>query len=231
MPNAAEPGWKALLDQATKDYPAVASTLATIDGDQARVRSVIPRTIMLAKPWLPLLITTTDSESFNCFCTPKVKQITDSSRKVELAWWFPEPMVQFRITANAYILPTPTHPLASSFPAARLSPSPDFDWEEERFNTYKNKMGASLRASFLRPIPGTPIDNYDVGKDWPAKIPAPGEETTDAEREQTRNALANFSLFVLEPFAVEYLELKIVPNQRTMWTLEGQDWKKTILVP
>ncbi|KZO96456.1 hypothetical protein CALVIDRAFT_537230 [Calocera viscosa TUFC12733] len=180
---------------------------------------------MLAKPWLPLMITTTDVR------TPKVKQVTGSSDKVELSWWFSDPMVQFRITGVAHILPTPSHPLASSFPASRLAPSPDFSWEDERFKTYKTKMGGALRASFCRPVPGTPIDDYDVGKEWPEKIPVPGEERTDEEREQTKLALSNFALLVIEPNAVEYLELKVVPNRRTKWTLEGEEWKKTIIVP
>ncbi|KZT52905.1 hypothetical protein CALCODRAFT_69881 [Calocera cornea HHB12733] len=225
MSTAPEPAWKTILEKTSKENAGVASTLSTVEGDQPRVRSVIQRSMIMAKPWLPVMITTTDVR------TPKVKQITGSSSKVELAWWFPEPVVQFRITGVAHILPNPSHPLATSFPAARLSPSPHFSWEDERYKTYATKMGGALRASFCRPVPGTVIDDYDVGKEWPEKIPPPGEETTDEEREQTKLALNHFALLVIEPSAVEYLELKVVPNRRTKWTLEGEEWRKTILVP
>jgi len=225
MSNSQEPAWKRILEKAKDENPGVASTLSTVEDDQPRVRSVIQRSMILAKPWLPVLVTTTDVRA------PKVKQITLSSQKVELVWWFTDPMVQFRITGVAHILPNPSHPLASSFPAARLSPSPDFSWEEERFTTYKSKMGGVLRASFCRPVPGTPIDNYDVGMEWPERLPVPGEEKTDEERALTKEALTNFALLVIEPNAVEYLELKPVPNRRTRWTLQGTEWEKTIHVP
>lgn len=86
---------------------------------------------------------------------------------------------QFRITANAFILPPPNHPLHSKFPAERLAPCADFSWEAERLRIWR-KMSADLRASFLRPVPGTKL-KVDPHQ-WPETLPNDLDAKTDEEK-------------------------------------------------
>ena len=109
---------------------------------------------------------------------PKAAQISANS-PVSLAWWQLPTKTQFRITADAYIFPPPNHPLHSQFPAERLAPCADFSWEAERLRIWR-KMSADLRASFLRPVPGTKLE-VDPHQ-WPETLPTDLEAKTDEEK-------------------------------------------------
>lgn len=109
---------------------------------------------------------------------PKATEISQSS-SVSLAWWLLPTKHQYRITSNAWIFPPPGHELHAKFPADRLAPSSSFDWEAERKRIFR-KMSPDLRASFCRPVPGSPL-NEDP-KTWPEKLPSDLEEQTEQER-------------------------------------------------
>lgn len=150
---------------------------------------------------------------------PKASQIA-ASPPISLAWWLFPTKTQFRITADAFIFPPPSHPLHSKFPADRLAPSPNFNWEAERLRIWR-KMSPDLRASFVRPIPGTKLEE-DPEK-WPTQLPTDLEAKTEEEKRLVKQgppayhcrtglsltfcydptALENFALIVLEPHSVD----------------------------
>lgn len=116
---------------------------------------------------------------------PKATQITSVSPKVSLAWWMLPTMTQFRIEATAYVLPPPGHPSLSSFPADRLSPGAEgakFDWDSERIRVWR-KMSPDLRASFVRPVPGTSLKGTEIKPEsFPTSLPTDLEAKTDEEK-------------------------------------------------
>lgn len=199
-------------------------------------------------PALPLLFTTTDIR------LPKASQLAHNSR-LELAWWIPGVQEQFRISGRAYILPSSqffddtdllqggTAPLPKTesnrivqaakelrdaFSKARLVPD-GFDWEAKRVEVFES-MSAHMRASWVRPVPGTPITKYEDAKAWPETVPK-YEEAKENEILIVKEALKNFALVVIDPFAVDHVELGVVPNQRTVYTRSEDGWAEQVVVP
>ncbi|KAF8333169.1 uncharacterized protein EI90DRAFT_2917471, partial [Cantharellus anzutake] len=207
--------------------------LSTVDQGIPRVRSIIHRSVLHLEAPVPLLVSTTDIR------TPKVGQILASDGNIaEIAWWIEGASEQYRITARTHILPSKNNPLYANFPFTRLSPHLDLEyaqqwWEEQRIDHFNNKMGGVLRASFCRATPGADLPSgYDTAKKWPQELPKYGlTEHGTKEEGQVREALGNFSLLVLEPFAVDRVELGIVPNRRTQWDFKGEVWVEKIVVP
>lgn len=143
---------------------------------------------------------------------PKAQQLTGNSDKVEIAWWFAPTGDQYRIKGRAFILPRPDHPLYEKFTphAKRLSPRKnqergDFDWEQERRRIFE-KLSPTIRASFCRPVPGTPLSardrkgnghggddgdketrDYDPNE-WPAEL------KMDGDKNLIDKSLHNFAL-------------------------------------
>ena len=189
--------------------------LSTVDQGIPRGRSIVHRSIFHSESDAPLLVSTTDVR------TPKVKQIQASDGKFsEIAWWIEPASEQYRITAHTHILPIKTNAIYFTFPFLELTPGLDLEsarkwWEEQRIDHFDNKMSAELRASFCRPTPGTYLPGgYDAALEWPQTLPKSSEvKEGTKEAEQVREALGNFSLLVFEPFAVERVELGIVPNR------------------
>jgi len=111
---------------------------------------------------------------------------------------------------------------------------PQFDWESERLRIFR-KMSPGLRASFCRPIPGTPLASTDPPIDpaqFPTSLPSDLDATTDEEKRLVGEALQAFSLIVMSPFDVDLCDLGARPNTRSRWELgkTGQ-WTETDLVP
>lgn len=107
-------------------------------------------------------------------------------------------------------------------------------WERVRIDTFNNKMGGALRASFCRPTPGSELPGgYESGKDWPETLPRSTDVPNGSDEEKNLiEALNNFALIVLEPVKVDRIELSVTPNRRTSWTLKANGiWTETILVP
>ncbi|GAA96545.1 uncharacterized protein L969DRAFT_88145 [Mixia osmundae IAM 14324] len=174
------------------------------------------------------MLTTTDVRA------PKSQQITahKDGCPVEIAWWFEPTGEQFRIQGRAYIVSPPGHANAhKGFPAAQLAPSSagslkaeNFDWESERQRIYR-KLSPPLKASFIRPTPGTPLDGKIDPKDFPTTV------DYDEEPELVKKALETFALIVIEPYEVDMCKLKVEPNERYVWKKSHGEWKETAVVP
>lgn len=210
-----------------------------------RVRSVIHRDFLSPlSPSCPLLLTTTDIR------TPKGRQIAHNSA-VEIAWWIAPTQEQFRIAGHAYILPAPASDFAAdtdyrpigimsiesraqvlskAFPKAELG-GVEFDWEAKRVELFDG-MSGHMKASWLRPIPGTPLEGgYDASKAWPESLPKLGEASSEEEEKQLQDALKNFALVVIDPAEVDYVELGVVPNRRTHFLRKEGSWEEKAVVP
>lgn len=144
---------------------------------------------------------------FNAFSrAPKSQQLSKES-KFEIAWWFAPSGDQFRITGRAYVLGRPDHPTTKAFleeNGARLAPpsfesgqEKSFNWEDERKRIFE-KISPPIRASFARPIPGTPLKASDRkgdndGKDYEPKE-WPKELKMDDDKELVEKSFSNFAL-------------------------------------
>lgn len=202
-------------------------------------------------PSRPLLLTTTDVR------TPKVTQLLQNSA-VELCWYLSPPPLpplqladeyggrwidgsqeQFRIAARAILVPAPSDAMhdaytakLASFADGKFAPG-EIDWEAKRRALFDD-MSGHMKASWVRPTPGTPMPGgggYDEAKKWPERLPKIGEAKDEKEKRLVEEALRNFALVVLDPLDVDYVELGIVPNQRTRFVKKDDDWEETILVP
>ncbi|GAA5967316.1 hypothetical protein JCM11641_000510 [Rhodosporidiobolus odoratus] len=186
------------------------------------------------------LIVTTDARS------PKARQLA-ASPQVEIAWWLSATQHQFRIVGPAYILPSPsfsttpstfgTDPSASTltfpFPAAKLAPYEGFNWEDERVRQFR-KLSPELRASFYRPVPGSRLTEWD-GKmeDLPETLPETVEDAEGEEqKKEVEQAMNNMALIVIDPIAVDLVDLGSMPNVRTLWLVsDSGEWSEEGLVP
>ncbi|KAM0788112.1 hypothetical protein ACM66B_001279 [Microbotryomycetes sp. NB124-2] len=174
-------------------------------------------------PFTTNMVVTTDIRS------PKVQQIL-TSPYVSLSWWMSPTMMQFRIRAKAYILSPPgfSSPDSTSFPAQSLQPSPGFDWEQERLRHWR-KLTPELRASFLRPAPGSAVTGDP--NQWLAEMPHDLEVSSDRHKELNKIALSRFALIVLEPHEVDVCELVEHPHKRTVYKLSEGEWTSSDAVP
>lgn len=87
-------------------------------------------------------------------------------------------------------------------------------------------------VSAHRPIPGTPVDSPE-GADpatFPKELPTE-DDASDEEKKLIKQALTNFALIVLEPHNVDVADLGSQPNRRTVYNLDGGEWKSTEVVP
>ncbi|GJJ13407.1 hypothetical protein Clacol_007661 [Clathrus columnatus] len=221
------PRWLRLLTDNLGVNKAPAYTLATVEQNNPqpipRSRTLIHRQVLTITPPKSLLITTTDIR------TPKASQLIINSTS-EATFWFPESEIQFRITAQTYLLPNPNHQWISSFPFDLLSGNKVFDWEKFRLDAY-DSLSPYLRASFVRPVPGTPMKSYDEANSWPQTL-STRDEAKGEDEKNVAVALENFAIVVLDPTKVDLVELAVHPNRRTEWTLTtGNVWLEQILVP
>lgn len=138
---------------------------------------------------------------------PKSQQLSKNPN-FELAWWFAPSGDQFRIKGRAYVLGRPDHPTTPAFLAEhgrRLAPPAlqkegEFNWEDERRRIYE-KISPTIRASFARPIPGTPLKQSQRaggsgGKDDGDYDPQswPEELKMDGDKAHLDKSYANFAL-------------------------------------
>ncbi|KAG1763837.1 hypothetical protein EDD22DRAFT_846173 [Suillus occidentalis] len=217
-----EEGMKNVFQLATSD----------VDNTTPHVRSHILRDhiIHTSLPSLPLLLTSTDIR------TPKVTQIKyNPSHRVEAHFWINTTNEQFRVSGRAAIYPSPDlkekkgiEGVGEVYDAFR---SQGWDWEDERRKQF-DSVGAHMRASWCRPVPGSPMDSYSDAEKWPVKVAKPGEEGYDTK--DYEEALGNFALLLIDPIEVDYVELGVIPNRRTKFVRQESDdqrWKEMILVP
>ena len=220
----------------------------------AHVRTIAHRKFLsFHSPAQQLVQTTTDIR------TPKVRQIAQNSR-VEVVWWFPDTQEQFRLSGRAYVLPSreflagdasdegedvgekeqqilAAKKLYREFVDAQLA-TPDFDWEKARFDSFES-MNPYMRATWLRPTPGTLLPNgHDEAKKWVQTLPnyeEANKEGNEKVKENWEKACRNFALVVIDPAEVDYVELGVKPNRRSVFKKGvGSDkmgWNELAVVP
>ncbi|KAF4612268.1 hypothetical protein D9613_004277 [Agrocybe pediades] len=247
------PRWKTALEDALSKYKnQTVVQIATLDSQSTqitpRVRSHIFRHFLtsLTSPSLPLLISSTDIR------TPKVHQLTHTSPHAELAWWIDGTQQQFRLRSRVFLVPHAKHPVYTTFqnaldaadagdaenPTPALALFKNEDWEKRRVELFKS-MSAHMKASWCRPTPGSILEGgEDEAKTWPERIDEPSDPSSPDYETQKRNwefALSNFAIVVIEPYEVDFVDLKVIPNRRWLFRrVKKQDdwvWEETELVP
>lgn len=194
-----------------------------------RVRNVVHRSFLSLgeskqRSGAVILQTTTDVRS------AKGSQIhREGGNSAEVAWWFPGCRLQFRLQCFAYLLPASTHPWRPDFPI-HLSGEEGRDWEAERLKAF-NALSAPIRASFVRPTPGSELKHPDEANRWPVGLPKAGEEENEQTSELVKQALQNFAILYLDVQAVDLVDLGGPPDKRFLFRKEGNGWSKTVLVP
>jgi pyridoxamine 5'-phosphate oxidase len=185
-----------------------------------------------AHPAVPLLISSTDAR------TPKTRQLAQSGF-VELAWWIDGSGDQFRIAGRARIVPSPElgsgllplPPAPTDCPGLAAHDKDGVDWEEKRRAAF-DLVSEHMRASWCRPPPGSVLEGgYEEMEKWPTSVKKPSDAVTDEEKALTEEALRNYALVIVEPAEVDWVEMSIVPNRRSLHKRVGETWKEIAIVP
>ncbi|EGN93720.1 hypothetical protein SERLA73DRAFT_189460 [Serpula lacrymans var. lacrymans S7.3] len=230
--SSAAPRWKTALTKGLEKSKMAVFQLATVDPNGSpHVRSCINREFIAPQnfPSLPLLVSTTDTR------TPKVTQILSQTR-VETVFWVEGTMEQYRISGFASVIPAPSHALYHHFessrgPAFAALKDEGFDWEAKRREVF-DYLGGHMRATWCRPIPGSePESGHVDAKAWPESVCKLGEARTDQEKEHVDTAIERFALLVIDPEEVDYVELGVIPNQRTTFRRTEDGWVEKAVVP
>jgi pyridoxamine 5'-phosphate oxidase len=159
--------------------------------------------------------------------------------RVEAVYWTASTQEQFRIIGRASIVPTPNYQAPYPSPSGRVFDElakEVFDWEKKRVEVF-DSMSGHMKATWCRPVPGTPLKGGDEEmKKWPEKLPKLGEAESEEDKKNLAFALENFALLLVEPFEVDLLELGVQPNKRTNFKRDWEDpnaieFKETALVP
>ncbi|OSD01186.1 hypothetical protein PYCCODRAFT_1392358 [Trametes coccinea BRFM310] len=209
--------------------------VATVDARNApHVRSQVHRAFTHpdGRPDLPLLLTSTDAR------TPKVLQLL-ANPAVELAWWMEGTQDQFRLSGFAHIVPaSPAEPdtsfrfapIPADALALRTLEAQAFDWEAKRLELFQ-QMSPGMRASWCVPgAPGSAIGSYEEQKEWPSQVPQ--EPQTEEDKKNAEMASKNFALMLIEPVSVDWVELGVKPNRRTIFTRrEDGGWTEQLAIP
>ncbi|KAI0352289.1 hypothetical protein OH77DRAFT_1428836 [Trametes cingulata] len=233
---SAAPRWVEAINKALShpdNKGKIIYQVATVDAQGApHVRSQVHRAFTKpdGRPDLPLLVTSTDAR------TPKVEQLR-ANQRVEIAWWMEGSQDQFRLTGFARTFPSPSAsgdishptPIPEGAVALKTLESQGFDWEAKRRELF-NKMSPGMRASWCVPQPpGSAIGSYEEQKEWPRQVPS--EPESEEDKKNAEIALSRFALMLIEPFQVDWVELGIQPNRRTVFTREGEKWTEQLVVP
>ena len=174
--------------------------------------------------------------------SPKVSQINANSH-VHVVHWIQGTQEQFRFASRAVIVPSPNHALYQHFVnfiakqrkngSSGITALVDsgFDWEKQRIDTFKSLSG-HMKATWCRPVPGSPLIGGEEAKKWPVKLEEPGVDSDEELKRNWETALMNFALVVIEPYECDYCELGVVPNRRTKFSrIGGGNWKEEAVVP
>ncbi|KIJ66520.1 hypothetical protein HYDPIDRAFT_174589 [Hydnomerulius pinastri MD-312] len=231
-------------------YPALTTALARLSDEKGRtaifqmatleaptytprVRSLVHREFLTAStlPDLPLILGTTDIR------TPKVGQI-NADQRVEAVYWIESTQEQFRITGRAWLVPSPDYHASYPLGAGRVFDAlkeQGFDWEKKRREMF-DLMTGHMKASWCRPVPGSPLEGgNEEAEKWPKTLPKLDEPKSDEDEKNLQFALKNFALLLIEPYEVDFVELKVQPNQRTNFKRDPDSdsavFEETIVVP
>lgn len=144
---------------------------------------------------------------------------------------------QFRIAGIAHVIPHPSSaegPTPLSSPdtiAIRRMTDAGIDWEAPRREMFE-KMSPKMRASWCVPNgPGTAIRAYEEAEAWPKQVPRSDEVEKEDDKRNREEALRNFALMLIEPLEVDWVQLGIEPNRRTLFKRTGEDWLEQVVVP
>ena len=130
----------------------------------------------------------------------------------------------------------PLHPYHAQFdplrgPALTALKKEGIDWEAKRIQIF-DSMSGHMKASWCRPPPGSRLEGgYEEANKWPQKLPNLGNAESEEDKRNLEIALGNFALVVIDPSEVDFVELGVVPNQRTKFTKHGENWAEEIVVP
>ncbi|EIW87266.1 hypothetical protein CONPUDRAFT_79395, partial [Coniophora puteana RWD-64-598 SS2] len=202
---------------------------STLDNGAPRVRSHVLRdTLAPSSPphsAHPILVSTTDVR------TPKVTQLAQSNR-VEAVFWAANTNEQYRIRGRAHVFPHRSlggalHEKSSVFAQLKAE---GFDWEAKRKEVF-DALKPDMRASWARPTPGSPLLNLEDAEKWPRELPTLEDAQDEETRARVKEAYANYALLIIEPEQVDFCELGVVPNQRTIFTRTEEGWDAQRVVP
>ena len=203
--------------------------LATVDGAVPQVRSCIVRELISpdGNEHLPIILTTTDIR------TPKVEQIL-ANDTAQINWWIEPSVDQFRLTGKVTLVPEPASRVFHSggnVAFQRLS-ADGFDWEAKRVQIF-DSLSDHMRASWCRPTPGSPMEGgYEEAKKWPETVPTTTGAKNEKEKKLVEQALANFVLVLVEPTYVDWVQLGVVPDRRTLFHRgDDESWTEVIVIP
>jgi pyridoxamine 5'-phosphate oxidase len=167
-----------------------------------------------------------------------------ANSSAEICWWIDPSQEQFRILGRIYVIPDPSNPNYAKFlenvenggRTLRELKAEGIDWENQRQELF-NSMSSHMKASWVRPTPGSKLEDYEESKKWPSKVEGNAGDTPEnpEEAKNLRIALANFALVLIDPVNVDYVEMGILPNRRTRWVREGDfegiEWADHLEVP
>ncbi|WWC68069.1 uncharacterized protein I206_101988 [Kwoniella pini CBS 10737] len=218
-----KPHWLPLIEQQLKENPKSTTYAFSTSSEEGKpkVRYVIHRGITSNA----LLLTTTDTRM------AKPQHIAHSPT-IEIAWWIEPTNVQFRITGKAVTI-HPSQDLKKAFETLGTEGKEEEGneewWENKRKDLWKSVSG-HLRAGFGRPTPGKELDKVENSENWPETIPA--ESDKPDEQKVIKNAYDHFAIIAIAPEAVEFLELKPIPNRRTQYKRQSNgEWNETKVAP
>ena len=94
-------------------------------------------------------------------------------------------------------------------------------------------VGGKLRADRYKPMAGSPLDGgYEELAKWPEIVPTTTGATTAEEEKRVEQALANFALLLIEPTSVDWYQMGVVPDRRTLFCRgDDEGWTETVVVP
>ena len=73
---------------------------------------------------------------------------------------------------------------------------------------------------------------YEEANGWPKSVPTTTGATNEEEKKLVEVALGNFALVLIEPTFVDWVQMGVVPIQRTFFTRgDNGSWIETIVVP
>lgn len=109
-----------------------------------------------------------------------------------------------------------------------------FDWEKERRRMFES-MSGHMRASWVRPIPGSRLVAKGA-EAWSSTLPKLSEAEAGGDEhtlELVKKAFTNFALVVIEPSRIDYVELGVVPNRRTIFEKNHEEggWIEQAVAP
>jgi hypothetical protein len=149
---------------------------------------------------------------------------------------FAETEEQFRISGKAYIVPSSNNTLMKHFKQSiternsalsKLDVS-GFNWEAKRKEVFES-MSPYMKASWCRPIPGSQLEGgYETAKEWPERLDPDDLDTNPEKRKNWDLAFENFSLIIVEPIEVDYVQL---PDKRTRFWIGKDGWEEEAIAP